>query len=300
MSPHANLPDLDPHDDDVPVGRVLSRREVLALFGLTGASALLAACRPVDSGAAVLPTATPGAAAPGLGAERATVVAIDQSPAAQATIAADVAAAEAANAVNAAAAPACVARPEMTEGPFFFDVRLDRADIRADPATGVVKEGAPLELTFRVSQVAAAACTPLAGAVVDVWHCDAEGLYSGVTGGGADTGEAQFLRGYQRTDAGGTATFTTIYPGWYPGRTIHIHFKIRTDPDAPQGYDFTSQLYFDEARNDQVMAQPPYNTRGDRSTRNAQDRLYDDLLLVPVTPTANGYAAVFDLGLDLT
>jgi protocatechuate 3,4-dioxygenase beta subunit len=232
-----------------------------------------------------------------MGAERATVAAIAQSPAAQATITADVAAAEALNAV---APPACIARPEMSQGPFFFDVRLDRSDIRSDPAGGAVKEGAPLALTFRVSQIDANACTPLAGAVVDVWHCDAEGLYSGVADRREDTSAQQFLRGYQRTDSGGTATFTTIYPGWYPGRTIHIHFKIRTDPDAPQGYDFTSQIYFDEAINDQVMALPPYNERGQRSTLNAQDGLYDDMLLIPVTETSEGFAAVFDVGLDLS
>jgi protocatechuate 3,4-dioxygenase beta subunit len=278
----------DIHADDIPVGRVLSRREVLSFFGFAGASSLLAACQPLGTG---------------MGAERATVVAIGQSPAAQATLTAEAAAAAAANAQAAGevvAAPACIARPANSQGPFFFDVRLDRSDIRADPATGVVKAGAPLALTFRVSQVTANACTPLAGAVVDVWHCDADGLYSGVADRRADTSAAAFLRGYQRTDAGGTAAFTTIYPGWYPGRTIHIHFKIRTDPDAPQGYDFTSQLYFDETINDQVMALPPYNTRGPRSTLNAQDGLFVDQLLVPVTPAANGYAAVFDIGLDLS
>jgi protocatechuate 3,4-dioxygenase beta subunit len=165
----------------------------------------------------------------------------------------------------------------------------------------VVKEGAPLALTFRVSQIDADACTPLAGAVVDVWHCDAAGLYAGVADPREDTSQQQFLRGYQRTNEGGVAAFTTIYPGWYPGRTIHIHFKIRTDPDAAQGFDFTSQLYFDEAVNDGVMVLPPYNSRGTRTTRNAQDGLYDDMLLVPVTQTADGaYAAVFDIGLDLT
>jgi protocatechuate 3,4-dioxygenase beta subunit len=237
-----------------------------------------------------------------MGAERATVVAIGQSPSAQATLTAEASAAASAQAAGpVAGAPACIARPANAEGPFFFDVRLDRSDIRSDPTTGAVKPGAPLALTFRVSQIAANACTPLAGAVVDVWHCDADGLYSGVADRRADTSAEAFLRGYQRTDAGGAATFTTIYPGWYPGRTIHIHFKIRTDPDAPQGYDFTSQLYFDEAANDEVMALPPYNTRGARSPRNDGDGLFNEQLLVPVTRVGDGsYAAVFDIGLDLT
>jgi protocatechuate 3,4-dioxygenase beta subunit len=295
MSRNTDLQQQDQHDDDVPVGRILSRREVLALLGITSASTLLAACQPagLTPAAASLPTATPA-----MSAEKATVVAIEQSPAAQATIAAEVAAAESANAQL--SAPACVARPAMTEGPFFFDVRLDRSDIRSDPDNGVVKAGTPLQLTFRVSQVDANACTPLAGAVVDVWHCDAAGVYSGVADPRVDTSDEKWLRGYQRTSEQGLATFTTIYPGWYPGRTIHIHFKIRTEPDSSQGYDFTSQLYFDEAVNDQVLEQPPYNSRGYRTTLNAQDRLYDDMLLAPVTRQGQGYAATFDLGLDLT
>ena len=296
--------DADPHDDDRPVGRILSRREVLALFGITGASALLAACQPMPTAApaaqtpaaaaaVALPTVTP---TPLMSAERATVVAMDQSPAAQATIAADVAAAEALNAV---AAPACIARPEMTEGPYFVDVRLNRSDIRSDANTGVVKEGAPLLLTFRISQIGGNACTPLAGALVDVWHCDAQGAYSAVTDRSFNTTGENWLRGYQVTDTGGTAAFQTIYPGWYPGRTVHIHFKVRTDPDSAQGYEFTSQLFFDDALSDQVLAQPPYNIGSDR-TRNDQDRIYSDLLLLTVTPADGGYAATFDLGLDLS
>lgn len=292
----------DEHDDDRPIGRVLSRREVLALFGLTGASALLAACQPVPAAApaaaatlppAVLPTVTP---TPAMSAELATVAALSESPAAQATMAADVAAAEA---LNALAAPACVARPEMTEGPYFVDVQLDRSDIRSDSNTGVVKEGAPLLLTFRVSQISDNACTPLAGALVDVWHCDAQGAYSGVTDRSFNTTSENWLRGYQVTGEGGAATFSTIYPGWYPGRTVHIHFKVRTDPDGAQGREFTSQLFFDDALTGQVLAQPPYNVTGARTT-NAQDGIYSDLLLLEVTPDGQGYAATFDLALDLS
>ena len=286
-------------NDDIPVGRILSRREVLALLGLSGA-AVLAGCQPMAAtpaadaaGSLALPTVTP---TPAMSAERATVAAIGESPAAQATIAADVAAAEA---INTVVAPACVARPEMTEGPYFVDVRLDRSDIRSDSNTGVVKEGAPLLLTFRLSQIGGNACTPLPGALVDVWHCDAQGVYSGVTDRSFTTTSENWLRGYQVTDAGGVAAFATIYPGWYPGRTVHIHFKVRTDPDSAQGYEFTSQLFFDDALTDQVLAQPPYNVQGSR-TLNSQDGIYDDLLLLTVTPAAEGYAAIFDLGLDLS
>lgn len=240
-----------------------------------------------------LPTVTP---TPLLSAEQATVVAIGQSPAAQATIAADVAAAEA---INSVVAPACVARPEMTEGPYFVDVQLERSDIRSDTNTGMVKEGAPLLLTFRVSEIDANACTPLAGAVVDIWHCDASGVYSGVTDRSFNTTSENWLRGHQVTDGGGTATFQTIYPGWYPGRTVHIHFKVRTAPGAAQGHEFVSQLFFDDALSDVVLAQPPYNVTG-RRTLNSDDRIYSDLLLLNVTPAEGGYAATFDLGLDLS
>ena len=195
---------------------------------------------------------------------------------------------------------ACVARPAMTEGPYFVDVMLNRSDIRSDPDTSEVKEGAPLLLAFRASEIGNNACTPLAGALVDVWHCDADGVYSGVTDRSFNTTGQKWLRGYQVTDAKGTAAFTTIYPGWYPGRTIHIHFKVRTDPDAAQGREFTSQLFFDDALSDQVLAQPPYGTRGYRTTLNNQDGIFRDLLLLDVNPDGDGYAATFDLGLDLS
>ena len=113
--------------------------------------------------------------------------------------------------VAASASGACVLTAALTEGPFFVDEMLNRSDIRADPASGVVSNGVPLQLTFKVARVAGGACTPLTGAYLDVWHCDSEGAYSGVPGAG--TGK-RFLRGYQITDADGVAQFTTIYPGW--------------------------------------------------------------------------------------
>jgi protocatechuate 3,4-dioxygenase beta subunit len=143
-------------------------------------------------------------------------------------------------------------------------------------------------------------CSPLSGALVDVWHCDALGVYSGVTDRSFDTSEQQFLRGYQVTDANGVAQFVTIYPGWYPGRTVHIHFKIRTDPDAAQGYEFTSQLFFDEALSDQIHAQEPYASKGYRNTLNANDNIFSLELLLTAVPDGSGYTATFDVGLDLS
>ena len=199
---------------------------------------------------------------------------------------------------RAAAQPAatCVVRPAQTEGPFFVEERLNRSDIRSDPATGVVKDGTALALAFQVSQLAGGACTPLGGAHVDVWHCDAAGAYSDTRGFGADTAGQKFLRGYQVTDDAGLARFTTIYPGWYQGRTVHIHFKVRTQGGA----EFTSQVYFDDTVTDRVHAQAVYGGRGQRRVRNAEDGLFRSggrQLLLPVSEHGSGYAGTFALAL---
>jgi protocatechuate 3,4-dioxygenase beta subunit len=196
--------------------------------------------------------------------------------------------------------PPCVVRPQQSEGPFFIDARLDRSDIRSEPATGAVKPGVPLQVAFTVSRLGDGACTPLAGARVDVWHCDALGAYSD-TGGGAGTGGQLFLRGYQVTDDAGAARFTTVYPGAYPGRAVHIHFKIRTGPGAARGEEFTSQLYFDDALTDRVHARAPYVSRGERRLRNDHDGLFrrgGRQLLLALTERGPGYAGTFDIALD--
>jgi protocatechuate 3,4-dioxygenase beta subunit len=195
--------------------------------------------------------------------------------------------------------PACVVRPGQTEGPFFVEGDLERSDLRLDPRTGNVKLGAPLSLAFRVSRVGASACSPLAGAQVHVWHCDAAGEYSSARDPRAPRAGEAFLRGFQTTDAAGTARFLTIYPGWYPGRAVHLHFKIRT-ADAPRS-EFTSQLYFDEALSAHVYAMTPYASRGRPKLSNGDDFLFRDggkQLLLDVKQQSEGYAAVFDVGLQ--
>jgi len=232
--------------DDIQVGRVLSRREVLSLLGLSGA---------VLAGGRVFAQTGGGT-------------------------------------------PACVVRPQQTEGPYFVDEKLNRTDIRTDPGSGETRPGVFLALAFNVSRMSAGACAPLAGALVDVWHCDALGVYSDVRDPGGSTEGHKFLRGYQTTDGSGLARFTTIYPGWYPGRTVHIHFKVR--PAA--GREFTSQIYFDESVTDRVHAQEPYARRGQRRLRNEGDGLYRQggrELTVAPTPSGPGYAATLDLALSL-
>lgn len=202
----------------------------------------------------------------------------------------------------AVARPACIVTPAQTEGPFFIDAGLKRSDIRGDAGEGTRSPGVPLALSLRVSAVTAGACAPLADALVEVWHCDAAGIYSGTS---AAIGR-RFLRGYQPTDSTGEARFLTVYPGWYPGRSIHIHFKVITRNTAGRSFEFTSQLYFDEAVNARVMSRPPYASRTDsRRVANDRDYLYrDGGKLLTTTPVARdaeaqGYAAAFSIGMHL-
>lgn len=201
-----------------------------------------------------------------------------------------------------ASVSACVVRPEQTEGPYFVDRMLERSDIRSDPASGVVSVGIPLQLTFNIWRLTQRECVPLAGATVDIWHCDANGVYSDARDPRFSTVGKRFLRGYQPTDAQGRANFTTVYPGWYDGRTTHIHFKIRTGTAGEQRHEFTSQLYFDDAFTDAVYSRAPYSARGPRTRRNRGDGIFRDggaqLMLSP-TPRSDGYQAAFDIALNI-
>jgi len=201
------------------------------------------------------------------------------------------------------ATPACVVTPTETEGPYFVDERLNRSDITVDPTDGSARPGVPLTLTLTVARVGSGGCTALSGAQVDVWHCDDGGVYSDVAANNS-VGK-RFLRGYQVTDSSGIAKFTTIYPGWYRGRAVHIHFKVRTFAGGSKTYEFTSQVFFDDAVSDAVYKQAPYSSRGSRDTRNQADMVYTSnnnsgaMLLAALTPTSAGYAAAFAVGLNI-
>jgi protocatechuate 3,4-dioxygenase beta subunit len=162
---------------------------------------------------------------------------------------------------RAAATPAgdavqCVLAPEQTEGPFHVPNELVRRDLTEGRA------GVPLRLVLSVRDMAG--CRPIRGADVELWHCDAEGVYSGV----ADT--ERFLRGHQTTNARGKVVFDTIYPGWYTGRTPHIHVKVHVGGDLVH----TGQLYFDDAVSPAVYGRAPYAARGVADTTNTTDFIY--------------------------
>ena len=185
--------------------------------------------------------------------------------------------------------PDCVVRPRQTEGPFYFDVGLVRRDITES------KPGTPLLVAIHLVQ--AGSCQPIRDAVVDIWHADAIGQYSGYRGqgdDGTDTSGETFLRGIQVTDANGLAEFETIYPGWYPGRTVHIHFKAYT---SEQQF-ITSQLYFPDETTDAALLAEPYSSRGPRGTTNANDSIFSSELVGRVTRNADGYLVSLAVGIE--
>jgi protocatechuate 3,4-dioxygenase beta subunit len=236
----------------------LSRRETLAGAGAVGLGALISACGG-DSGSTAQVTTT--------GGDTATV-----QPRSNGNLAGlfdDTS--------------ACALSPEETEGPYYFDADSIRGDISED------REGIPLRLGIRVRD---AACEPLRNAVVDIWHCDALGTYSGFeaasAGGGfagGPTDEERYLRGAQVTDADGIVEFTTIYPGWYRGRTVHIHAKVHVDASTV----LTTQLYFDEEITAAVYEREPYASDSGRDTFNDSDGIFDERLLLDLSERDDGY-----------
>jgi protocatechuate 3,4-dioxygenase beta subunit len=178
----------------------------------------------------------------------------------------------------------CVLAPEQTEGPYY----VEDAAVRRNVTEG--KPGVPLTLVLTVVNVAT--CRAIKGAAVEIWHCDAGGVYSGVQG---DTG--MFLRGVQRTDAKGVALFRTIYPGWYQGRTVHIHTMVHLGGNVVH----TGQLYFADAVTDAVYRRSPYDRRPNRSTRNAADSIYRNggkRSTVRLARSGSGYTGSITMGVQ--
>jgi protocatechuate 3,4-dioxygenase beta subunit len=191
----------------------------------------------------------------------------------------------------------CILTPQAVEGPYYFDPKLERSDVTEG------HEGVPLGLLLQV--VEASDCSALAGARVDVWHANALGHYSGYQGQGddrdIDTEGKTFLRGTQFTDAGGEVTFATIYPGWYSGRTPHIHFKVFVDDRNV----VTGQIYFPDALSEFIYTQvAPYNTRGrERDTTNDRDGVLQSSgggreTFIAIREEADRYLAALIIGID--
>jgi protocatechuate 3,4-dioxygenase beta subunit len=247
----------------------INRRTALASLGTVGLGSLLAACTASD-------TPTTSATVPTTGGASATV-----APQTASTALDDLF----------AGAASCTATPEQTEGPYYFDVNSIRSDIREDRA------GVPLHLAVRVQS--ASACAAIANAVVDIWHCDAIGEYSGFEsatlggpGGGGRTDQKTYLRGAQVTNAAGIVEFLTVYPGWYRGRTVHIHAKVHLDASRV----LTTQFYFDENVSTAVYGQAPYNQHSGRDTFNSGDGIFRSATMLTLRRDGDGYLGLITIG----
>jgi len=253
------------------MNQLMNRRQALGLLGSGVGAVVLGACGGSDGpdgGGAAATTTVATAAAGAIGVEAF------------------------------AGAASCTLTPEQTEGPYYIDVDSIRADVRED------REGVPVRLAVRVLD--ADGCTPVKDALFEVWHADAGGRYSGFEsastgpgggrpgsgGGAAVSDDRRYLRGAQVTDADGIAQVTTIYPGWYQGRTVHIHAKVQLSNREL----LTTQLYFDDDLTDEVFSRAPYNGQGDRSTRNDGDGIFRPEAVLTVSEQGDGYLAVMTMG----
>lgn len=182
----------------------------------------------------------------------------------------------------ASGAVSCVLTPELTEGPYYVANEAVRRNITEG------RPGTPLHL--RLGVVDASTCRPIKSAAVDVWHADALGIYSGVQGN-----SGTFMRGIERTDASGLALFDTVYPGWYEGRTVHIHVKVHLGGTVVH----TGQLFFPDPITDRVYAASPYGTRGPRDVRNGGDSIFRNggsRSMLTLAKSGSGYVARITMG----
>ncbi|WP_018684381.1 intradiol ring-cleavage dioxygenase [Actinokineospora enzanensis] len=271
-------------DDDE--GKRVSRRTWVRGMGLVTLGGLLAACGTDDSDAKATPAGTT--------TDPATLL---------------------------ASAGTCAMSPATTQGPYYFDADKVRGDVRED------RPGTTLGLALKV--IDSESCSPITNAVVEIWQCDATGLYSGaeklsgsgfgnmnaMPGGGMPMPTAmpggmnpatmdmpdltpqdatRYLRGAQVTGADGVVRFTTIWPGWYPGRTVHIHVMVHIS----KAKTLTSQLMFDEKLNTEVFANAPYSSHTGRDTLNGQDLIFKDPMLATVRKDGSAYIAAQTLSVD--
>ena len=189
----------------------------------------------------------------------------------------------------ASGAVTCVLTPEQTEGPYY----IANEKVRRNITDG--RRGTPL--TLRATVVDASTCKPIKGAAVDIWHCDAGGVYSGF---GQGASRRTFMRGIQRTNANGLALLKTVYPGWYQGRTVHIHVKVHVGGNVVH----TGHLYFPDSLTDKVFRKAPYKSRPGRTTRNSNDFVFanggKNSMLSVRAHGAGGYVASITMGVVRT
>lgn len=212
---------------------------------------------------------------------------------------------------DAASSMCTLETPELEEGPFWVNTELNRSNIIANTASasvdpGVSKEGVPLTITVKLFD-RDNDCAPWVGVQVDIWHASPEGLYSDEQS--QKTEGQNYLRGYQITDEEGAVTFETIYPGWYGGRAVHLHFRIRTFDGTTTTYDRTTQFFFKDEQNDEVMENvEPYKSRGKPEVTDEDDRVFttegdpstnaETSVVTLSGSNAEGYTGTIDIALD--
>jgi protocatechuate 3,4-dioxygenase beta subunit len=214
----------------------------------------------------------------------------------------------------------CTLTASATQGPYYFDADKIRADVRED------RPGKRLRVALKLQD--SETCKALPNSVVEIWHCDAAGLYSGAeslssggpggsggqppsggappgggqppAGGGGGQGDLtptddkRYLRGAQVTNAAGIVEFTTIWPGWYRGRTTHVHVMVHVSNQRV----LTTQLMFDEKLNTAVYAEQPYAVHTGRDTLNDNDSIFKDTMLMTVKADGDGYLGAHVLVAD--
>lgn len=249
--------------------RRIDRRRALGALGAAGLGTLVAACgggddEPPSAGSSTTTTSagtaagTPGT--PGTPGTRSLAERFDD-------------------------AATCALTPEQTEGPFYIDVDSIRGDITDG------QDGVPLRLGIRLLDEA---CAPIPDAVVEVWHCDARGRYSGFEGaepGAGPSDDERYLRGGQVTDRDGIVAITTIYPGWYPGRTTHVHAKAHVSNAEA----LTTQLYFDDEVTARVHGREPYAAAGGADTTNGDDGIFSPDTMMTLAEDGDGWLGLITL-----
>jgi protocatechuate 3,4-dioxygenase beta subunit len=183
---------------------------------------------------------------------------------------------------------ACAVTATETAGPYpdILGMLSNPAFNRRDVTEG--KAGTPLTLALTIVN-ANSSCSPVSGAAVEIWQCDAAGNYSEYSQPGFNGVGQTFLRGVQTTDASGLVTFATIYPGWYGGRATHIHVEVYVNGRSVK----VTQVAFPETISSSVYASGVYAAKGQNTTSNAFDNVFSDGTSTEMATVTGSVAAGF-------